>query len=135
MVVDITEDNTTKAYYQVKDIDYDETSITKLVIINKKTKEVVIEYPKARNNSQTTEKTQKKDILAEVSKGIGDTFVVESNKITDDTKAKINAFTGKLSADRYQDFKSYMYRVFAVESVGDLTELQGQQLLKALSGK
>lgn len=122
-------------HYFVKEIAYTNNEISKLIICEEKSGEVVFSYPKARNNSQTTEKAQKKDILAEVSKGIGDTFVVESNKITDDTKSKINAFTGKLSADRYQDFKSYMLRVFAVESVGDLTELQGQQLLKALSGK
>ena len=60
---------------------------------------------------------------------------IVEEKVSDDTKTKINAFTGKLSADRYQDFKSYMLRVFGVESIGDLTETQGQQLLKALGGK
>lgn len=134
MVVDITEDNTTKSYYQVKDIDYDETSITKLVIINKKTKEVVIEYPKTKNNSHTSEKPQKKDVLEEASKGIGDSFLEES-EITQDTKEKITTITGKLSADRYNDFKNYLQGTFGVQTIGDLTEKQGKQLLKALGGK
>ena len=87
MVVDITKDNTTKSYYQVKEIEYDDTSITKLVVINKKTKE------------------------------------------------KIQGITGKLAADRYASFKNYLKGTFNVDSVGELTEKQGQQLLKVLGGK
>ena len=59
MVVDISENNTTKSYYQVKEIDYDETSITKLVVINKKTKEEVITYgtKKVSTNGENQPKT------------------------------------------------------------------------------
>lgn len=134
MVVDITKDNTTKSYYQVKDIGYDETSITKLVVINKKTKEVVISYGSNEKVSQTSEKPQKKDILAEASKGIGNDFLEES-AITQETKDNISAITGKFSADRYNNFKVYLQNNFGVNSIAELSEKQGKQLLKALGGK
>jgi hypothetical protein len=138
MVVDITEENTTKSYYQVKDIAYDEKSITKLVIINKKTKEVVISYGSSEKVAQTAEKApQKRDIIKEVSKDIGDSFVVNKDAevmCCEETKKKIQEITGKLSADRYANFKNYLKGTFNVESIAELTESQGQQLLKALRG-
>lgn len=134
MVVDITDTNTTKSYYQVKDIAYDETSITKLVVINKKTKEVVISYGSSEKVAKNTEKPQKNNTLEEMGKGIGDSFLEES-EISNETKTKIQAITNKLSADRYADFKKYLQGTFNVDSIGDLTEKQGQQLLKALGGK
>lgn len=137
MVVDITESNTTKSYYQVKDIGYDEKGITKLVIINKKTKEVVISYGSNEKVSQTTQKApQKRDVIKEVSKDIGDSFVANDDDVMccAETKSKIQEITGKLSADRYVNFKNYLKGTFNVESIAELTEKQGQQLLKVLRG-
>ena len=134
MVVDITKDNTTKSYYQVKEIEYDDTSITKLVVINKKTKEVVISYPSYSKVSQTTQKTPNKGTVEELTQGIGDNFLEEST-ISQETKEKIQGITGKLAADRYASFKNYLKGTFNVDSVGELTEKQGQQLLKVLGGK
>lgn len=134
MVVDITKDNTTKAYYQVKEIEYDETSITKLVVINKKTKEEVIKFPSNYKSNSTTPAPKKPDVLEEATKGIGDNFLEES-EITQETKEKIQAITGKLSTERYANFKTYLKGTFNVESIGELTEAQGKQLLKALGGK
>ena len=129
MVVDITKDNTTKAYYQVKEIEYDDTSITKLVVINKKTKEEVIRFP---NNYKTAPKP--KNVLEEATANIGDTFLEES-EISKETKEKIQDITGHYDTDRFARFKKYMKDNFGVESVGELTEKQGQQLLKALGGR
>lgn len=134
MVVDITDTNTTKSYYQVKDIAYDETSITRLVVINKKTKEVVISYGTNAKVSQTTEKAQKKDILEEATKDIGNDFL-EDSEITPETKLAITKIIGTLSAERYANFKKYLEETYLVESVGDLTEAQGKHLLKVLGGK
>ena len=134
MVVDITDTNTTKSYYQVKEIDYDETSITKLVVINKKTKEVVISYGTNAKVPQTSEKAPKKDVLADATNGIGDSFLEES-AITQETRNKITSITGKFSAERYESFKNYLKGTFKVDSIGDLTEKQGKQLYKALGGK
>ena len=134
MVVDITDTNTTKSYYQVKEIEYDETSITKLVVINKKTKEVVISYGSSEKVSKTTQKAPSKGTVEELTQGIGDSFVEEST-ISQETKSKIQALTGQFSAERYASFKNYLKGTFNVDSVGELTEKQGQQLLKVLGGK
>ena len=134
MVVDITEDNTTKSYYQVKEIEYDETSITKITVINKKTKEVVVQYPKFTNTSKNAEKSQKKNVLEEATKDIGENFLEEST-ISEETKNKIQMITGKLPADRYSKFKVFMKDNFGVDSIGELTEKQGKQLLNVFAGK
>ena len=146
MVVDITKDNTTKSYYQVKDIAYDEKGITKLVIINKKTKEVVISYGSTEKVSQTAQKPtqnvneygevkpQKKNVLEEATKGIGDSFLEES-EITQETKKKLQELVGNYDDNKYTRFKNYMKQTFGTDSIGELTESQGQQLFKALGGK
>lgn len=61
MRVNRTEENTEKAYYSVKEIEYDETSITKLVIINKKTKEEVITYGMSKNSFKGTKEPRKEE--------------------------------------------------------------------------
>lgn len=134
MVVDITKDNTTKSYFQVKEIEYDETSITKLVVINKKTKEEVIRFPSNYKSNSTTPAPKKPDVLEEATKGIGDSFLEES-AISESTKQKVQELTGHFSAERFEKFRNYMKETFGVQSVGELTEKQGQQLLKVLGGK
>lgn len=121
-------------HYFVKEIDYKDNEISKLIICEEKNGEVVFSFPKGAKVSQTSEKPQKKDVLEEASKGIGDSFLEES-EITQETKEKITTITGKLSADRYNDFKNYLQGTFGVQTIGDLTEKQGKQLLKALGGK
>ena len=120
-------------HYVVKEIDYKDNEISKLIICEEKSGEVVFSFPKGAKVSQTVEK-QPKNTLEEIGKGIGESFLEES-EITQDTKSKITNITGKLSADRYQDFKNYLKGTFGVDSIGDLTEKQGQQLIKALGGR
>ena len=43
MVIEISEENTTKSRYAVQDIEYDKLGITHIVIINTKTKKVVLD--------------------------------------------------------------------------------------------
>lgn len=123
-----------KSHYQVKEIDYKENEISKLVIVNEKTGQVVFSKGSSTKVSQTSEKPPKKDILAEATQGIGDDFLEESG-ISSETKDKITAITGKLSADRYASFKNYLQGTFNVSSIGELTEKQGKQLLGVLGGK
>ena len=146
MVVDITKENTTRAYYQVKEIEYDDKGITKLVVINKKTKEAVITYGTYGKVSQNAKKPAQntneygeikgKGTVEEITKGIGDTFVAEDDTmVSAETKAKINAYTGKFDIDRYNKFKQYLKTNFGCDSIAELTETQGQKLLKTLGGK
>lgn len=125
-------------FFDVSEIAYNENKeITKLVITTNFGKDVVFSYPKSANYSQNAPKPQKRDVLAEATKGIADTFVVEDDgvMISQETKNKITSITGKYDTDKYNRFKTYMANNFGVSSIGELTEKQGQQLLKALGGR
>ena len=121
--------------FEVQEIKWNENPLTlKTLVIVDNNGDVVFSKGSGANTSQTSQKTPKNNTLEEMGKGIGDSFLEES-EITQDTKEKITTITGKLSANRYADFKKYLQGTFNVDSIGDLTEKQGQQLLKALGGK
>lgn len=124
-------------FFDVSEIAYnDNKEITKLVITTNFGKDVVYSYPKSANYSKTSEKPQKRDVLAEATKGIADTFVEDDGvMISQETKNKITSITGKYDTDKYNRFKTYMSNNFGVGSIAELTEHQGQQLYKALGGK
>ena len=120
--------------FKVASITYNENREIKTLEIANEKGEIVYSYGTYKKVSQTSEKPQKKDILAEATQGIGDDFLEESG-ISKETKDKITAITGKLSADRYASFKNYLQGTFNVNSIGELTEKQGKQLLGVLGGK
>lgn len=132
-------------FFDVSEIEYNsKNEISKLVITTDFGKTVVYSYPKYQNNSKSAQKptqnvneygevkSNPKPTLDELGKGIGDSFLEESS-ISEETKDKINEITGKFSAERYTNFKTYLYNTFQVSSIGDLTEEQGKKLLKVLS--
>ena len=126
-------------FFDVSEIEYDDKDrIKTLVITTDFGNTKVYEFRNGRkvnlSNTQGTTKSQKNTTLEDYGKGIGDSFLEEST-ISQETKEKIQAITNKLSADRYANFKNYLQVTFGVDSIGDLTEKQGQQLLKALCGK
>lgn len=123
MVVEITKDNTTHSYYQVKEIEYDDTSITKLVVINKKTKEVVIEYGTKSNHSQTAQKPQQN--------------ITEQEKapIRNEDKEYIANYIGSLSGEGYNNFFAWLKQKFNVEKYVDLNASQGIIVVEALKRK
>ena len=123
-----------KSHYQVKEIDYKENEISKLVIVNEKNGQVVFSKGSSTKVSQTSEKPQKKDILAQATQGIGDMFLEESG-ITQETKVQLQSIIGKYDSEKYERFKDYLQNTFNVNSVGELTEGQGQKLIKVLGGK
>lgn len=114
MVVDITEDNTTKSYYQVKEIEYDDTSITKLVVINKKTKEEVITYG-TKNVSQTSEKP--------LNTGVG--------TITPKQKALIEAKLLTFNEEQRQKFFKWLDEKCKTMALDILSEKQGDYVCKS----
>ena len=138
MVVDITSENTTKSYYQVKEIEYDDTSITKLVVINKKTKKEVIRYPQERNYSQNAEKPQKKDILEETQKGIADTFdqvdtIIDT--LSEEDKTFLQVYVGNLTANEYKSFFEWLKRKYNVSNIVDLNAEQGRKITYYLKNR
>ena len=131
---DENDDSYKYKHYFVRDIEYNDNAISKLVICEEDSGEVVFSYPKGAKVSQKGEKTPKKDVLAEASANIGETFLEESS-ISKETKDKITTIIGMYDTEKYARFKNYLQGTFSAESVGELTEKQGQQLLKALGGK
>ena len=125
--------------FEVKEIAWNEKPLSlKTLVIVDNNNQVVFSKGSSEKVAQTAEKApQKRDIIKEVSKDIGDSFVVNEDAevmCSEETKKKIQEITGKLSADRYASFKNYLKGTFNVESIAELTESQGQQLLKALRG-
>ena len=121
--------------FEVKEISWNENPLTlKTLVIVDNNGQVVFSKGSSAKVSQTTEKPQKKDILEQATKDIGNSFI-EDSEITPETKLAITKIIGTLSAERYANFKKYLEETYLVESVGDLTEAQGKHLLKVLGGK
>lgn len=111
-------------FFDVSEIEYNsKNEISKLTITTDFGKTVVYSYPKYQNNSQTTQKVPQ---IEEEDDGV---------MCSQETKDKINAITGKYDTDKWARFKMYMQKNFGATSVAELTEVQGQQLLKALGSK
>lgn len=132
--------------FKVASISYNEDREIKTLEIANKNNEIVYSYGLGKKVSQTTQKpTQttrqyEKGTVEEITKGLGDTFDIDN--VDDDgvmcsaeTKSKIQEITGHYDADKFNRFKNYMKEHFGCSSIGELTESQGQQLLKALGGR
>ena len=115
MVVDITENNTTKPYFQVKENEYDDTSITKLVVINKKTKEEVITYG-VKNTSQTSENPPRNPKSTE---GSG------KGTIRPSEKDKLNHFIATLDQDKLNKFIAWLDQRYHTIDINELSDEEG----------
>jgi len=120
--------------FKVVNITYNENREIKTLEIANEKGEIVYSYGTYKKVSQTSEKAPKKDILAQATQGIGDSFLEESG-ITQETKTQLQSIIGKYDSDKYERFKDYLHNTFNVSSVGELTEGQGQKLIKMLGGK
>ena len=127
MVVDITDTNTTKSYYQVKDIDYDETSITKLVVINKKTKEVVISY------GTDTKVSKNADLVGQKAQTSVNTTA--EGTIRQEDKTFIDNYIGNLSMEEYGSFFNWLDTKFKVRNVAKLNAEQGVIIVNSIKRK
>lgn len=121
MVVDITETNTTKSYFQVKEIEYDETSITKLIVINKKTKEEVINY----NGGKSTPKAPKKE-EEEVDNG---------EPLGNEEREFLTAYVRGLNNEQYNNFFVWLEKQFGTRKIAELTKVQGKKAVAILKNR
>ena len=126
--VNATADNTTKSRYSVKVIEYDDKKrITRLVIINDKTKEVVFLYPTNQKVAQNGENTPKNPSeSANEPKGS-----IDKNDLKT-IQAYIAAYN---SEDSRKRFYAYLEKTYGTMNPEMLTLSQGKQVLKMLSGK
>ena len=118
-----------RSRYQVVAIDYKDNEISKLAIINEKTKQVVFSLGDKSNYSQNAEKPQKKDILEEAQKGIADTFdqvdtIVEP--LSEEDKTFLQAYIGNLTANEYKSFFEWLKRKYGVSNIVELNAEQGR---------
>ena len=126
--VNATNDNTTKSRYSVKVIEYDDKKrITRLVIINDKTKEVVFLFGKEQKVAQNGENTPKNPSeSANEPKGS-----IDKNDLKT-IQAYIAAYN---SEDSRKRFHAYLEKTYGTMNPETLTLSQGKQVLKVLSGK
>ena len=126
--INATSDNTTKARYSVKVIEYDANKrITRLVIINDKTKEVVFLYGKEDKVAQKGENEPKtpNESVNELKGSI------DKNDLKT-IQAYIAAFQREESRTK---FYSYLDTTYGTMNPETLTLSQGKQVLNLLSGK
>ena len=126
--INATNDNSTSARYSVKVIEYDDKKrITRLVIINDKTKEVVFLFGKEQKTAQNGENAPKTPTpSADEPKGS-----VDKNDLKT-IQAYIAAFKSETSRTK---FYSYLDATYGTMNPEMLTLSQGKQVLKLLSGK
>lgn len=109
-------------YFDVSVIEYNKNrEITKLVITTNFGRDVVYSYPKNSNYSQTAQKAPQNE-----DEDMGEI-------ITQETREKITNIMGKYSADKYAQFRLWLGKNFGTTNVAELTEKQGQQVLKTIS--
>ena len=110
--------STEKDYFKVDEIEYDDTSITKLVISNKKTHEVVISYGTKKNNSQNAEKPS----------------LMTNEPITKADVDYITSYIGNLGGDKYNNFFAWLEKKFGTRDFRSLNAEQGKIIVNALKG-
>lgn len=121
-------ENTTSARYSVKVIEYDDKKrITKLVIINDKTKEVVYSFGKDQKISQNGENALKTPNQS-VNEPKGS---IDKNDLST-IQAYILAFTSETAREK---FFAYLERTCGTMNPEMLTLSQGKEILKLLSGR
>lgn len=98
--------------YSVKDIAYKDGVITKLVITNDKTGQVVFSFGSYEKVSQTAQKPTQNG----------------NGKISESDKQVIVEYLGKCDPEKYNAFLEKMKMKYGVGSVGELTDTQGKDL-------
>lgn len=115
-----SDNNSKTSRYSVKEIDYADNEISKLVIVNDKTNQVVFSMGSKTKVAQTSEKAPKND-----SPTIKADTEDENAPIRDEEKEWLQNYVGQLSGDRYKDFFAWLRRDFGVSKITDLTASKG----------
>lgn len=105
-----------KSHYAVKEIEYKNNEISKLVIINEKTKQVVFTMGASKNNSQNAEKPTQN----------------EKKPISGENKKLLQDYLGKLPAPRYASFLTWLNDTFGTNSIGELTDAEANIVISTL---
>lgn len=128
--VDASKENDPKfSHYSVKVIEYDKNKrITKLVIINDKTKQVVFSYGYKENNSQNADLTPKTTETQPTP-----TVEEEKGSIAAEDLAKIRQLISYYRQEESRTkFFNYVEKTYNVKILEELTLSQGKEIIKML---
>jgi len=121
--VKVDEDNNPKtSHYQVKEISYENNEISKLVIVNEKTGQVIFSKGSTTKVSQTAQKS-------------GQNEIKENDPIREEDKTLILDYAGTLGQEDYDSFFNWMLTKFKTRSVSSLTASQGIILANIVKGR
>lgn len=112
-----------KSHYFVKEIEYKNSEISKLVICNEKSGEVVFSYPKGAKVSKTA------DLSGQNTNSM---YQEEHAPLKDNDKLFLQAYVGNLSGDAYNNFFAWLKQKFGVEKITDLNAAQGVVVVETL---
>lgn len=124
-------DKNNPLFLDVSELEYDKNGrISKITITTDWGKTIVYQWANGRRiTNPSTEPAPKKDVLAEATKGIGDSFLEEST-ITPETKKTIQDLISHFTADRWESFKDWLTKNYGTGNIAELTEKQGQEVIK-----
>ena len=124
-----------KSHYEVKEIEYKDNEISKLVIVNEKTGQVVFSKGSATKVSQTSQKAPQKGSVEDITQGLADEFGIEEEKISGDDLTFLQAYVGNLGGEKYTQFFTWLRNKYGVKNIVELTKEQGRKICYYLKNK
>lgn len=124
-----------KSHYEVKEIEYKDNEISKLVIVNEKTGQVVFSKGSATKVSQTSQKAPQKGSVEDITQGLADEFGIEEEKISGDDLTFLQAYVGNLGGEKYTQFFTWLKNKYGVKNIVELTKEQGRKICYYLKNK
>lgn len=118
--------------YSVKEIAYDEKSITKLVIVNDKTKQIVFSIGSNAKVAQTSEKVEKTSNYND--NAPKKELIVEGKTLAIVDKMTILDYFEKQSSVKKASFHRWLKGTYGVDDIADLTFEQGKEVVGIING-
>ena len=120
---DENDDSYKYEHYFVKEIDYTNNEISKLIICEEKSGEVIFSYPKGAKVSQTTQKTQKNEN--------GNT----NQPLDEEDRVFLQDYVGKLEVDSYNNFFDWLEKSCGTRKIAELNKEQGKKVVGILKNR
>ena len=124
------QDNTTATHYVVKEIDYKDNEISKLVIVNEKTGQVVFSKGSTTKVSQTTQKAPQK-----ANDDLDSIINSEQELVSGDDLLFLQAYVGNLGGTEYNQFFTWLESKYGVKTITKLTKEQGKKIAYYLKNR
>ena len=113
------ENDPKKSHYEVKEIEYTNNEISKLVIVNEKNGQVVFTMGRSQKVSQTSEKVEKNT----------------NELISEEDRVWIIDYVGGLDEKAYSNFFVWLQNSCGTKEIGKLTKAQGGKVVSILKNR